>query len=129
MGRALRRRYGRAEAAPIAVEWTGPIERHDGDYHYEGWRSSIVTHGHDAKGRLIGNYAAIQRASYYRDPKMYVVSTQATRDGKHFGAISTGTAVATFEEAQALAVKKLGEARKRYEKLIAKGEGRQFRKS
>lgn len=102
--------------------------RDDGSHHYEGWRSTPITCGRDGKGRVIGSYAKIERASYYRDPNAYVVSTKSTRDGVDFGAIPRGTAVGSLEEAKALAVKKLGEARKRYERAIAKGEGRQFRK-
>jgi hypothetical protein len=100
--------------------------------------SNVVEHGIlDNKGRAIGNYAEID--AYQRLVKAdaepfaleakptYFVTTNATRDGQKFGALSTkGTACSTLEEAKVLAEKKIVAAGKRFAKAVAKGKGRQF---
>jgi hypothetical protein len=108
---------------------------------FNRWVSNIVEHGlKDGKGRSIGNYACI----HTRDSRAekvpgqwqykivpcelyYYVTTQATRDGKGFGAIVTnGTEAATLDAAKALAAKKIAAAGKRFARAVAKGTGKQF---
>jgi hypothetical protein len=117
------------------------------------WSSSTVDHGlKDGKGRAIGTFAIIDAfrplVLVEKDGRMqsveiegtnglrqlqeetaFFVTTQTTRDGHMFGAISVGgTKCKTLEEAQALAAKKIAAAGKRFARQVAKGEGRQFTK-
>jgi hypothetical protein len=104
------------------------------------WRSAVVSHGlKDSKGREIGNFASIEaRPKRARDAagktlgleahETFFVSTQATRDGRSFGAScgKQGTECFSLDEAKALAAKKIAEAGKRFARAVAKGEGKQF---
>ena len=115
------------------------------------WVSNVVEHGlKDGKGRAIGNYAVIDAFQLLvqamkggrmqsveiegtnglcqlETERTFFVTTQATRDGKMFGAISVGgTRCKTLEEAQTIAAKKIAAAGKRFARQVAKGEGRQF---
>jgi hypothetical protein len=125
-------------ATPILV-WTA--NNYPGEVSYQ---SNVVEHGvKDNKGRAIGNYACIRESTTryeevegqwqrraFTVPVYYRVTTQATRDGKTFGAISTGyTEAATLEEAQAIAAKKVAAAGRRFARQVARGEGKQFTKA
>lgn len=104
----------------------------------------------DSKGRAIGGYAEIVPSAEWVDgteplpnhhradgrPVMrkvpsgrvlFHVRTNATRDGKPFGAIPRSTIVDSMDAAKALAEKKIEAAKARFAKLVAKGEGRQFK--
>lgn len=94
-----------------------------------------VEHGlKDNKGRTIGSYAEIEarprpiivdkRCVGLESKLTYSVMTQATRDGKMFGAIATrGTLCDSLEAAQALAAKKIAAAGKRFARAVANGGG------
>jgi len=96
------------------------------------WVSDVVEHGlRDDRGRAIGNFARIEsfQKLIRRDDGVwalatevsYFVTTQATRDGKMFGASSVQhTECGTLEEAQALAAKKITAAGKRFARQFAK---------
>lgn len=132
--RTLRRRYGRSTGA--ALTWTGPTPWGP---EWTRWESNKVDFGlKDNKGRAIGSYVEIieryERTIYgegkvrYEGRRRFYVSTNALRDGKKFGAIPRDTAVDSLEAAKQLGEKKIAEASKRYAKLVAKGEGRQFQR-
>lgn len=112
-----------------------------------GFRSQVVEHGlKDSKNRTLGHFAVLEERPdseidpenptwpggcprYRMNGKTYWdVSTRATRDGAHFGALTRGTRVETLEEAKALAEKKMAEAARRTAKQVAKGVGRQYQK-
>lgn len=91
-------------------------------------RSNTVEYGlRDDKGRSIGGYAVIEYGTFYKygpDYKLESVvrtgavflRTQATRDGKTYGAIANRTECSSLEQAKTLAEKKLQTAAKRYAK-------------
>ncbi len=109
------------------------------------WTSNTVEHGlSDRAGRSIGSYAVIRdhqrmieqaaenalgKRWVFLPEVTYLVTTQATRDGRSFGGGSGyGTSVKTLEEAKALAQKKIAAAGKSFARKVARGEGRQFKK-
>jgi len=109
------------------LTWTESSYRFSEDGICHVWRSEKVSYGvKDAKGRDVGGYVTIENGSAWREPGFYV-RTNATRDGKGFGAIAKSARCATLEEAKALGEKKIADAAKRYAKLAAKGVGRQWR--
>ena len=80
----------------------------------DGFRSNVVEYGlRDDKGRSIGGYAVISIG--YPNPGVWL-RTQATRNGKTYGAITNRTECSSLEQAKALAEKKLQAAAKRYAK-------------
>jgi hypothetical protein len=102
-----------------ALVWT-----HTKGAETEAWSSDHVNYGvKDAKGRAVGGYALITHRVGTSD---YSVCTKATRDGRGFGALPRRAWATSLEPAQALAVKKLLQAKARYERLAAKGEGKQW---
>jgi hypothetical protein len=107
------------------------------------WNSQDFDYGvRDAKGRAVGGFVRLERlfprvnrrtesgdwVTERTGPDFYYVTHNTTRDGRGFGAIPNGTRCSTLEEAKTLASKKVNEARRRFQRAAAKGEGRQFAK-
>lgn len=102
----------------------------DGSVYSQSIRTDVIEHGvQDEKGRTVGGYVEIKffeacPANGYRGAILesyFVVSVNATRNGKKFGAISRGTEVkgGTWEACKAFGDRKLAEQAKRYKKQFA----------
>ena len=90
------------------------------------WFSGVVEHGvRDSKNRAIGGYVTINSFTNGTVTR-FALSLNATRDGKKFGALPRRSYADTLEDAKSVGEKKLGEQGKRYARMVAKGEGKQF---